>query len=151
LIILLAGGTKRRQQRNIEAARALWQEYRRRKRRERLVMALSEDVNVTIRARMKRDPALCREVLKEAIAVLLGGEVDVGKTLLRNYVIARFGFDELSRLTGKAPQSLMRMLSRTGNPQARNFFEVIRVLQEHEGVQADVRFKRRPAEAATAR
>lgn len=33
-------------------------------------MALTEDVNVMIRARMKRDPALCREVLKEVIAVL---------------------------------------------------------------------------------
>ena len=33
-------------------------------------MTLSEDVNVTIRARMKRDPALCREVLKEAIAAV---------------------------------------------------------------------------------
>ena len=111
-------------------------------------MALSEDVNVAIRARMKRDPALGREVLKEAIAALLGGEVEVGKTLLRNYVVARLGFDELGRLTGKAPQSLMRMLSRTGNPQARNLFEVIRVLQEHEGVQTEVRFKRRSAEAA---
>jgi hypothetical protein len=40
-------------------------------------------------------------VLKEAI----GGEVEVGKALLRNYVIARLGFDELGRLTGKAPQS----------------------------------------------
>jgi hypothetical protein len=111
-------------------------------------MALSEDVNVAIRARMKRDPALGREVLKEAIAGLIGGEVDVGKTLLRNYVVARLGFDELGRLTGKAPQSLMRMLSRTGNPQARNLFEVIRVLQEHEGVQTEVRFKKRAAEAA---
>jgi hypothetical protein len=111
-------------------------------------MALSEDVNVVIRARMKRDPALGREVLKEAIAVLIGGEVGVGKTLLRNYVVARLGFDELGRLTGKAPQSLMRMLSRTGNPQARNLFEVIRVLQEHEGVQTEVRFKKRTAEAA---
>jgi hypothetical protein len=105
-------------------------------------------VNVTIRARMKRDSALCREVLKEAIAVLIGGEVDVGKTLLRNYLIARLGFDELGRLTGKAPQSLMRMLSRTGNPQARNPFEVVRVLQEHEGVQTEVRFRRRAADAA---
>ena len=35
LIILLAGGTKQRQQRDVEAAKALWQEYRQRKRRER--------------------------------------------------------------------------------------------------------------------
>ena len=34
LIILLGGGTKTRQHRDIENARALWQEYRRHKRRE---------------------------------------------------------------------------------------------------------------------
>lgn len=34
LIVLLGGGTKTRQQRDIEAARALWREYKRRKRRE---------------------------------------------------------------------------------------------------------------------
>ena len=34
LIILLGGGTKARQQRDIEAAAALWREYRRTKRRE---------------------------------------------------------------------------------------------------------------------
>jgi putative addiction module killer protein len=35
LIIVLAGGTKQRQQRDIAAAKVLWQEYRQRKRRER--------------------------------------------------------------------------------------------------------------------
>ena len=34
LIILLGGGTKKRQQRDIETAQDFWQEYRRRKRRE---------------------------------------------------------------------------------------------------------------------
>ena len=34
LIILLGGGTKARQQRDIESARALWQEYRHRKEEE---------------------------------------------------------------------------------------------------------------------
>jgi putative addiction module killer protein len=32
VVILLAGGTKRRQQKNIEAAQARWADYRRRKR-----------------------------------------------------------------------------------------------------------------------
>ena len=34
LIILLGGGTKKRQQRDMEAARAFWREYKRRKRKE---------------------------------------------------------------------------------------------------------------------
>ena len=34
VIILLGGGTKKRQQRDIETARGLWQEYNQRKRRE---------------------------------------------------------------------------------------------------------------------
>ena len=34
IIILLGGGTKRRQQTDIEDARSLWQEYKRRKRQE---------------------------------------------------------------------------------------------------------------------
>ena len=35
LVILLAGGTKRRQQEDIELARRLWSEYKKRKREER--------------------------------------------------------------------------------------------------------------------
>ena len=34
LIVLLGGGTKRRQQRDIDAARMLWREYKRRSRKE---------------------------------------------------------------------------------------------------------------------
>ena len=35
LIILLAGGTKKRQQRNIDRAKELWEDYRQRKRKEK--------------------------------------------------------------------------------------------------------------------
>ena len=34
IVILLGGGTKKRQQKDIEAARTLWKEYKRRKRQE---------------------------------------------------------------------------------------------------------------------
>lgn len=33
LVILLGGGTKKRQQRDVESAQALWQEYKQRKRK----------------------------------------------------------------------------------------------------------------------
>lgn len=112
-------------------------------------MELTEDVNLSTRARLKRDPELCREVLKEALEVLLGGEPDVSKALLRNYVIARTGFDELARLIGKRPESLMRMLSRAGNPQANNLVEIIRALLELEGVRAEVRLKKLPAKVTS--
>jgi putative addiction module killer protein len=35
LVILLGGGTKKRQQKDIETAKKLWKEYKRRKRQER--------------------------------------------------------------------------------------------------------------------
>jgi len=35
LVILLGGGTKKRQQKDIETAKDLWQEYKRRKREEK--------------------------------------------------------------------------------------------------------------------
>ena len=105
----------------------------------------TQDVNELLRAEMKGDPALCRETLKEAIEIFLVGEVETAKTLLRNYVLARMGFQKLAELTGKSPKNLMRMLSRTGNPQAQNLSEIIRALQAYEGVKAEIRFKKAAA------
>jgi len=108
----------------------------------------TRDVSETIQARLKRDPELCRLTLRSALEELLDGEVEVAKAMLRDYVIARMGYVGLGTLTGKTPQSLARMLGRTGNPQTRNLFEVIRVLQEHEGVRAKVRFTKRTVKEA---
>jgi len=66
------------------------------------------------------------------------GEVDLGKSVLRDYVNATIGFRELGGLTAKSPKSLMRMLGPNGNPQARNLFEIIRCLQEREGLHLKV-------------
>ena len=60
--------------------------------------------------------------------------METGKSLVRYYVNGTIGFGELGRLTDKSPKSLMRMLSKNGNPQARNLFEIIGCLQPHEGV-----------------
>jgi hypothetical protein len=38
----------------------------------------------------------------------------------------------------KSPKSLMRMLGPKGNPQARNFFEIVAYLQKKEGLRLKV-------------
>ena len=64
---------------------------------------------------------------------MLSGEVDTGKAVLRNYINATIGFQELGGLAKKSPKSLMRMFGTNGNPQARNLFEIIGHLQKREG------------------
>ena len=102
-------------------------------------MTLTRDFKATIQARVDRDPAFREELLKEAIECLLSGDVDTGKAVLRDYINATIGFEELGDLTQKSPKSLMRMLGRDGNPQARNLFEIIGHLQKREGLHFEVR------------
>ena len=97
-------------------------------------MSLTRDFKETIEARMERDPAFREELLKEGVDCLLSGAVDTGKAVLRDYINATIGFQELGVLTDKSPKSLMRMFGRNGNPQARNLFEIIGCLQEREGL-----------------
>ena len=101
-------------------------------------MPLTRDFRETVLARARRDPEFREGLLNEAVGALLGGEVEVGKALLRDYINAAIGFDELGRLTDKSPKSLMRMFGPNGNPQARNLFEVINQIQRHEGVRLHV-------------
>ena len=102
-------------------------------------MALTRGFKVTVRERLQRDPAFREALLTEAVDCLLSSDVETGKSLLRDYVNATIGFGELGGLTDKSPKSLMRMLSSTGNPHARNLLEIIDCLQRREGVHLKVR------------
>ena len=97
-------------------------------------MALTREFKETVQARTKRDRKYRKELLREGVECLLAGELDTGKAILRDYINATIGFEELSRLTQLPAKSLMRMLSPKGNPQARNLFEVIGHLQRLEGL-----------------
>ena len=105
-------------------------------------MVLTRDFKATIRSRLERDAAFREALLKEADDCLLLGDVDTGKALLRDYINATIGFDQLGAVTDKSPKSLMRMFSPRGNPRARNLFEVIEYLQKREGVHLRVRVVR---------
>ena len=107
-------------------------------------MALTRDFKETIQARVKRDPAFRRELLREGVESFLAGDVETGKTVLRDYINATVGFGELAEATHRSPKSLMRMLGPSGNPQARNLFAIVKYLQKKE----KVTFKLRAAAAA---
>ena len=102
-------------------------------------MALTRDFRNTIQERASRDPRFRRALLREAIEQLLSGEVDSGKMILRDFINATVGFNKLGTATKRSPKSLMRMLSPSGNPQARNLFEIVAYLQDAEKVKFQVR------------
>ena len=101
-------------------------------------MSLTCDFKETVQARAGRDPAFREALLKEGVECLLAKDVDMGKIVLRDYINATTGFEQLSSLTNMPPKSLMRMFGPSGNPHARDLFEVISRIHQHEGVQLEV-------------
>jgi DNA-binding phage protein len=69
---------------------------------------------------------------------LLSGDVETGKTILRDYIKATVGFEKLAEATGAPAKSLIRMFGPRGNPQAKNLFSVIGYLQKRAGVELHV-------------
>lgn len=105
-------------------------------------MALTKDFKDSIQARTQRDPAFRKALLQEGVECLLAGELDTGKSVLRDYINATIGFEELSRVFEKSSKSLMRMFGPKGNPQASNLFAVIHYLQVQEGVCLEVKVRK---------
>jgi DNA-binding phage protein len=102
-------------------------------------MALTRDFKETVRDRAQADPAFRGALMSEAIELLLSGDVETGRSLLRDYINATIGFQELGQKSGLPPKSLMRMFGPSGNPRADNLFAVIRLLQDETGVQIAVK------------
>ena|SRR5947209_15608600 len=101
-------------------------------------MALTRDFKETVQARVKRDPAFRKALLRESIESFLSGDVETGKSVLRDFINAAVGFSKLGRAMRRSPKSLMRMLGPAGNPNAKNLFEIVAFLQEHERVRFKV-------------
>ena len=95
-------------------------------------MPLTRDFKASIQARVRRDPAFRKELLRESVECFVSGDVETGKALLRDYINATVGFSGLAEATEHSAKSLMRMLSPSGNPQARNLFEIVEYLQRRE-------------------
>jgi hypothetical protein len=111
-------------------------------------MVLTRNFRETIYARAKKDAAYRESMLTEAIDCLLAGDVETGKTILRDYINATIGFENLGEHLHKPSKSLHRMLSTAGNPNTKNFFEILSCLRMHEGLDFTVTTHRRQKKAS---
>jgi len=102
-------------------------------------MARAKCFNTLVQHHVATDPAFAKALLREGIEVMLSGDVETGKTILRDYIKATVGFEKLGQATGAPPKSLIRMFGPRGNPQAKNLFSVLGYLQKRAGLQVHVR------------
>lgn len=101
-------------------------------------MVLTKSFKELVQSRVTRDPDFAAALLREGIDILLTGDVDTGKAVLRDYIKATVGFENLAKATEMPPKSLIRMFGPRGNPQARNLFGIIGYLQQQAGVELHV-------------
>lgn len=101
-------------------------------------MALTKDFKNTVRKRAQQDEHFRRALLVEAVNALLENEIELAKSILRDYINATISFKPLAQKIHKNSKSLQRMFSASGNPTTESLFSVINALQETEGVKLSV-------------
>jgi hypothetical protein len=102
-------------------------------------MVLTKEFRAFVKERADHDPAFRTLLLKDGITAFVKGDVEEGRGLIRSYINATIGFQELAECVGINEKSLMRMFGANGNPTAKNLGDVLRCLIEHEGADLDVR------------
>jgi hypothetical protein len=101
-------------------------------------MARTKSFKGLVQHHVKSDGKFAEALLREGVDAMLSGDVDAGKTILRDYIKATVGFEKLGEATATPPKSLIRMFGPHGNPQAKNLFSVIGYLQRRAGVRLHV-------------
>lgn len=96
-------------------------------------MALTKSFNETVKSQLQKSEKFRRALLREALDAMLTGDLETGKSLLRKYINGTVGFVQLGAELGRSPKTLMRMFGPSGNPQAKNLFEIVAYLQRSEG------------------
>jgi hypothetical protein len=101
-------------------------------------MARTKSFRALVERQVKEDQKFAEALLREGIDAMLSGDLDTGKTIMRDYIKATVGFEKLGEATDTPPKSLIRMFGPRGNPQGRNLFSVIGYLKKRAGVQLHV-------------
>jgi DNA-binding phage protein len=90
-------------------------------------------------ARVERDPKFRKELLREGVEAMVAGEVATAKTIFAGLHQRDRRFHRAFRETHIPSKSLMRMLGPSGNPRADNLLQIVRLLQQREGVRFKVK------------
>ena len=83
--------------------------------RRRPTVAKTKSFRDLMQGRVNTDKKFAEALLREGIDALLSGDVDTGKMILRDYIKATVGFEELGEATGAPAKSLIRMFGPRGN------------------------------------
>lgn len=101
-------------------------------------MALTRDYKETITERGQQDPEFAAALMNEAVSLIVNGEPDVARLVLRDLVNASIGFEQLSGQVDIPSKSLHRMLSAKGNPTMDNLTRIISILRDALGLEVEV-------------
>jgi DNA-binding phage protein len=101
-----------------------------------VIMPLTDLFKDAVKSRVERDSAFTTTLCEEALSAFFGGDMALGKSLLRDLVNSTIGFEGLAQEMNKSIKSLHRMLAPTGNPSVENLFQVIRIIQQNEDVKS---------------
>lgn len=102
-------------------------------------MALTREFKETVAIRVRSDAKFRRALFAEAVETLLEGDLETGKSILRDYINSTIGFERLAQLLGKESKSIHRMLGPKGNPTAENVFSIVKALQDAEKISLHVK------------
>lgn len=95
-------------------------------------MALTRDIKHTIKERIRIDSEYRAVYLKEILTCLQTAEVDVGKSMLHEYIEATIGFEKLSVLINGSQKELDRTLSLDHNTNVQELIQITRQIGEIE-------------------
>ncbi len=95
-------------------------------------MPLTKQFRKTVMARAKVDKAFREELIIEATNALLEGDIDTGKSLIKDYLNATEAFAAVAGQLQKDEKSIRRMLGPSGNPTLKNFISILKACSSTE-------------------
>jgi hypothetical protein len=101
-------------------------------------MPLTREFKETIMQRVKQDPDFRQSLILEATNALLDGDLDTGKSLLRDYLNATEALPAVAAELEQNVKSIRRMVGPQGNPTLRNFVNLLNACKRRESSELHV-------------